>query len=682
VGPTQQQQLINYLNSGGAVYMEGADVGYSHQGTDFFNMFGATFEGNGYENTIQEIWGVDGLFAAPNTFIYPFGTDADYSIDMLGADAGIALLQSQEETGRAVLYDSGSYRTIIASPIIGAYKNGSGSSTKASLMSRYVNFLIGYDDPDIWVSAEAVEFPVQYTGYEGYYEIALENHGMEDLTIDDVQVTGNNFSCDYEPYVQLESGGQLILPVIFFADSPGNYTGNLIIISNDPNTAQIEIPLMAECLMPPVMDLSATEIEVEVEAEGEGISVLEIINSGNSDLNFILSLEENETRGSGHIQAPQYADVVIPKEMPDTRTGRTVTRGAGGPDEFGYRWIDSNEASGPEYEWLDISDLGDLSGLTSDDAAVFLDLPFTFEFYGDEKSAVLVSDNGYLTFGANGSVYYNVEIPDSNTPNDLICPFWDDLIPTGGAHYNYYDETNGRFILQWTNWGFYYGGGICTFQVQLYQNGKIMFFYEDMENPGTATVGIENAAGDDGLEIAFNTPYVESGLAVLISSGPTWVETDCDTGVVNPGMSQIITFFFNAADLHAGDTYYATCFITSNDPADPYVEIPIVLYVISTDADDDIVLRTALKGNYPNPFNPITTISFSITENVEETKLEVYNMRGQKVRTLLKEMLEPGHHTIEWNGLDDAGRSVSSGVYFYKLKAGNYTLTKKMLLLK
>ncbi len=663
--------------------MEGADVGYSHQGTEFLDMFGANFEADGAQNVIQEIWGVEGLFAAPNTFIYPFGTDADYNIDILSADEGIALLQSQEESGRSVLYDEGTYRTIISAPIIGAYKNGEGSSTKSCLMSRYVNFLTGYTDPDIWISEEAVEFPFQYTTYEGRFELIIENHGIEQLEINDVQITGANFSCEYEPYVQLGSGGQLVLPITFYTDTPGYFTGNLIILSNDPNEEEIEILLYAECLMPPVLDLSVNEIEASVEEAGTGETVFTISNSGDSDLTFTLSVEENEEGRSWNETAPLYPSVDLAKGEQDYRIGRPVERGEGGPDDYGYRWIDSNEEGGPDYEWMDISTVGDVTGIATDDAAVLVDLPFTFSFYGDDKTSVLVSDNGYLTFGAEGGNYTNTEIPLSSSPNDLICPFWDDLVPNG-VHYNYYDADNARFILQWTNWGFYISTGAVTFQVQLYRNGRIMFLYElyeDTMSAGTPTIGIENSAGNDGLEIAFNTSYVEPGLAVLISSGPTWVETDIDGGVITPGMSQDITFYFDAADFQTG-TYNATCFISSNDPAHPELEIPIILNVISTDADDDIVLKTALTGNYPNPFNPVTKISFSTSENTGITELTVYNTRGQKVKTLVNEVLESGNYTMEWNGSDDSGRSVTSGVYFYKLKSGDYSSTKKMILLK
>jgi FlgD Ig-like domain len=89
-----------------------------------------------------------------------------------------------------------------------------------------------------------------------------------------------------------------------------------------------------------------------------------------------------------------------------------------------------------------------------------------------------------------------------------------------------------------------------------------------------------------------------------------------------------------------------------------------------------------LYQNYPNPFNPTTTIAYGLQEagNVE---LEVYNVKGQKVKTLISEYQEAGHHTIQWNGEDAYGKTVSTGVYFYKIRSGGkYTSTRKMIMLK
>lgn len=93
------------------------------------------------------------------------------------------------------------------------------------------------------------------------------------------------------------------------------------------------------------------------------------------------------------------------------------------------------------------------------------------------------------------------------------------------------------------------------------------------------------------------------------------------------------------------------------------------------------VLTTELFSNYPNPFNPTTTISFALHE-ASHVKIDVYNITGQQVKTLLNEHLEADNHNIIWNGNDSEGRSVSSGVYFYKMKANKFVSTKKMILLK
>ncbi|MDA3814142.1 MAG: T9SS type A sorting domain-containing protein [Candidatus Cloacimonetes bacterium] len=88
-------------------------------------------------------------------------------------------------------------------------------------------------------------------------------------------------------------------------------------------------------------------------------------------------------------------------------------------------------------------------------------------------------------------------------------------------------------------------------------------------------------------------------------------------------------------------------------------------------------------SNYPNPFNPSTTISFSVnTENIEDTELVIYNMKGQKVKQLINDQLSAGQHSTIWNGKDDTNKEVSSGIYFYKIKAGNFVDVKKAVLLK
>jgi len=104
---------------------------------------------------------------------------------------------------------------------------------------------------------------------------------------------------------------------------------------------------------------------------------------------------------------------------------------------------------------------------------------------------------------------------------------------------------------------------------------------------------------------------------------------------------------------------------------------------IIVDNDDPTIptIGTRLQGNYPNPFNPETTIRFSVKEATPVT-IEIYNTKGQLVKTLINEAKEAGNHSVVWNGKDNSGRSVSSGVYFYKMNAGKYSSTKKMIMMK
>lgn len=88
-----------------------------------------------------------------------------------------------------------------------------------------------------------------------------------------------------------------------------------------------------------------------------------------------------------------------------------------------------------------------------------------------------------------------------------------------------------------------------------------------------------------------------------------------------------------------------------------------------------------LYNNYPNPFNPATTIKYSLAENSLVT-LKVYNTMGQLVKTLVNKHQSEGSHSVEWDGTNDGGVRVTSGVYIYRISAGNFNAVNKMILLK
>ncbi|KQC06318.1 MAG: hypothetical protein APR54_01845 [Candidatus Cloacimonas sp. SDB] len=101
-----------------------------------------------------------------------------------------------------------------------------------------------------------------------------------------------------------------------------------------------------------------------------------------------------------------------------------------------------------------------------------------------------------------------------------------------------------------------------------------------------------------------------------------------------------------------------------------------------TGSDNDLIIsKTSLKGNYPNPFNPHTTIRFQLAE-ADEVELTIYNLKGQKIREIIGNELPAGNHQADWDGTDAFDQPVTSGIYLYKLSTSNHTDVKKMILLR
>lgn len=134
----------------------------------------------------------------------------------------------------------------------------------------------------------------------------------------------------------------------------------------------------------------------------------------------------------------------------------------------------------------------------------------------------------------------------------------------------------------------------------------------------------------------------------------------CDTDIV-PGMTYVYKL---------GDVSYANELVIHDEYA-----------VTVTISENDIPQAFALNSNYPNPFNPSTMIPFAITSN-ENVSLNIYDMNGKLVITLINENMTAGYHEILWDGKDNTGNAVNSGMYISKLVAGEHSDSRKMLMVK
>ncbi|MEL6820264.1 MAG: T9SS type A sorting domain-containing protein [Calditrichota bacterium] len=124
--------------------------------------------------------------------------------------------------------------------------------------------------------------------------------------------------------------------------------------------------------------------------------------------------------------------------------------------------------------------------------------------------------------------------------------------------------------------------------------------------------------------------------------------------------------------------------VETNDPIKPSVNVPIDIHPAGirlaekTVENNDAIIR--LDQNFPNPFNPQTTISFRLPKTMQ-VNLVVYNTLGQVIQTLVDESLSTGEYRIPWKAISEFGQKLPSGIYFYELRAGEFSEIRKMILL-
>ncbi len=224
---------------------------------------------------------------------------------------------------------------------------------------------------------------------------------------------------------------------------------------------------------------------------------------------------------------------------------------SGGPDEYGYYYIDSEEIGGPQYNWVDIRPTGGDSipaDLWADESYVGpIWLTFMFPFYDEEYGSVLLSSEGYLTFlnYEDPPVSQNVAIPDTSPPNAIIAWFWDNLNPVfnGVEPSVWYGETgDSAFVIQFQS--FCTGDdedNLIQAEILLYENGDIVLQYESIPdgiNLTGKTIGIEDETGTAGFTVSYNNEpanYPLEELAIRFYQIPdnailSGIITDQETG--------------------------------------------------------------------------------------------------------------------------------------------------------
>lgn len=437
--------------------------------------------------------------------------------------------------------------------------------------------------------------------------VEIKNNGNINLVVSNSSLVGTNVA-DFT--VTAGGGGFTLAPnatrnitVSFKPLSAGNKSAALRLTSNATGNATFDVSLSGSgTAASPDIRVSPSTITSTLGTNQSGSVSLTIFNDasgvGSGNLNWSVAVQGANilpTVNTAWLTAtPQPVEQLSAEEnlrrkaRPEVIMGAAVVVGAGGPDAFGYKWIDSDESGGPSYSWQDISTIGtQLTLADKDEGWSEVNLPFTFPFYGVDNTTVKIAANGFLSFGAiPGSNWENKAIPNAADPSNFIAPFWDDLdLSFKGAIHSYHDSNANRFIVQYTDVPIYQGTFDTgfTFQVILSPNGEILMQYNNLVgNTNSTTVGVENAGGSVGLPVVYNAAYLKNQHAVRIQPplppACGWLSSSPTNGTVSPGNNAAISVGLNASGLSEG-LYECNLIITSNDPDESPLFVPVKLTV-------------------------------------------------------------------------------------------------------
>jgi hypothetical protein len=359
--------------------------------------------------------------------------------------------------------------------------------------------------------------------------------------------------------------------------------GVFSVASNDPDSPSLAVPLTGIGVTPPEIDTSPDTVRAALATTLgptaiQGNRMLLIHNSGGSDLNWSAGVLREIP------PAPVATEVEEIKEGPFV-AGEPTTAASGGPDAFGYRWADSDDPNGVPFEWIDITGIGtpiDLPSTGDDQNVAGIPIGFPFPFYDGVFETINVCTNGWLSFTSTRTNLSNVSLPNagSTNPENLLAAFWDDLDPDTLENKIWYWGDGTKFVVSYVNVPRFLSGGPYTFQVILYPNGTIDYQYLDMQGTrlNEATIGIQNATKDIGLQVVYNAAYVKNNLRVRFTNPLGWLSLSPRTGVTEAGATDTVWVGFSADGLADGD-YSGVVRVASNDLDEPLDYTPVALHV-------------------------------------------------------------------------------------------------------
>jgi len=314
-------------------------------------------------------------------------------------------------------------------------------------------------------------------------------------------------------------------------------------------------------------------------------------------------------------------------------------------DPFGYQMLNSDNGD-VTYEWIDIEGIGTQMVFPSNDhAASEIAIDFLFPFYENSYSTCIVNANGWVGFGEDNDMWDNSYLPNINAPKPAIFGFWDDLNPNNDGNSSnmsgnvLYHSNTERLIIWFDNvahWWTNYENSFYDFQFVLYPDGYIQLNYRSMTGTSSATIGIQNADGSEGMQIAYDNDFAHSEQTLYIKPSAPWLGFSQLEGTIEPGNTGVLTVEIDATGLAVGN--YSEMFtLYSNAFGNPAIEIPIALTVTEDNPCAGWVLGDINHDFIINILDIVLVVSRILENDTWNNECEIWaaDINGDEITNIL-----------------------------------------------
>jgi hypothetical protein len=480
---------------------------------------------------------------------------------------------------------------------------------------------------------------VNHNVLNGPKYLTIFNTGGGTLEVDNVYFSGTNageFSLGSMGTISLENGESYSIPIYVTPTTVGNLSATLVVVFNSEN---YNISLTAEGL-PPVVTVIGTE-------DSDYSLPIEPYHNNSYSQTIFLQSEINKANKIDKIS--YYWDVPT---VASTTTNWTVY--------MGHTPLSSFASSN---DWIPINELTQVfnGDITLPATAGWIEITLNTPFSYNNVDNLVIAVNASGSSIGNDDDYFHCTTYRNRAYRSLVC-YQDSK---GGKGIDPDEPPEGELIEGYPNIKFDFKEDQPPLPVEL-----TSFF---------ATISNQNKVN---LNWVSQTETGLIGYYVLRETENNLSNANVISPLINASnTSQPKAYMYTDTELDVSGTYYYWLQYNGLDGTTGFNGPIEVKYEANSNSSGDIPLVTSLDNVYPNPFNPIAYIPFSL-ETQSEVKINIYNTRGQIVKTFDLGTQEKGHHRIIWDGSDNNGSLCGNGIYYLVMQAGKTQCQRKAVLMK